>query len=165
VNKDLGSTMDAEGDGGKLNEVARMKVVVHVRGVSVPVQCGDGSQNIRWLATVALFRMNPQFGLTFGVPRGVRLEDGSALDMEGIVAELLTNDSQVWVVLPGMQTASHHHPYIAHNNVTLFSEGQSNPRFSIKHAKVSLLVHFHEDRRTVRGVCVKSFERGLTPLF
>eukprot|EP01028_Stygiella_incarcerata_P000029 TRINITY_DN10054_c0_g1_i2.p2 TRINITY_DN10054_c0_g1~~TRINITY_DN10054_c0_g1_i2.p2 ORF type:complete len:103 (-),score=31.26 TRINITY_DN10054_c0_g1_i2:794-1102(-) len=92
--------MEDDENVAKSNGVQRMKVVVHVRGVSVPVQCGDGSQSIRWLATVALFRMNPQFGISFGVPRGVRLEDGTPLDMEGIVADLLTNDSQVWVILP-----------------------------------------------------------------
>ncbi len=75
-----------------------MRVSVHVRETTILVQCGDGTQKVRWLASVGFARYDHNNGLELGQPRLVRTEDGAEVSMEGIVREALQDDGHVWVL-------------------------------------------------------------------
>jgi hypothetical protein len=77
-----------------------MKIRVCVRDKQITVQCGDGSsQDIQWLANVALCRYDSSYGVELGAPLGVRLEDGTNLKWASKIRDVLRNDHQVVVVL------------------------------------------------------------------
>merc|ERR1719335_1056580 len=80
--------------------MANMRVKVHVREKTFVVSCGDGGQRISWLANVGIVRYDEKTkGMELGVPRGVRLEDGTKLNMADIVCTRLKDMSDVWVML------------------------------------------------------------------
>ena len=79
-----------------------MKIVVHIKDKSIGVQCGEEAQQpIRWLGNVAIARYSTgaTMGMDLGAPKGVRLEDGTALDMDAPVSSCLKENAHVWVVL------------------------------------------------------------------
>merc|ERR1719327_2471834 len=83
--------------------VANMRVKVHVREKTFVVSCGDGGQRISWLANVGIVRYDEKTkGMELGAPRGVRLEDGTKLNMDDVVCTRLTDGADVWVVLKDM---------------------------------------------------------------
>ena len=83
-----------------------MKVNVHVREKSFVVHCGEGGQDVRWLCMVGVARFDPSFGDETGDPVGLRLEDGTVLDMGGSVAETLEDGTHVWVILDEPNSSS-----------------------------------------------------------
>eukprot|EP00741_Cyanophora_paradoxa_P000746 tig00000441_g719.t1 len=87
-----------------------MRIFVHVREKTIPVQCAEGQQRIRWLGNVGIARYDQHSGVELGVPKAIALEDGTLLDMNEVVNARLKDDSHVWVILrneevlaPGMQ--------------------------------------------------------------
>lgn len=77
---------------------------------------GDGSQQLRWLANVALCRYDSNNGihlgkhafhrcffvcnsLASGFPKGMRVESGQSLNLNHSIKESLKNEDQVWVLL------------------------------------------------------------------
>lgn len=56
----------------------------------------------RWLAEVAMMRFDNLSGMLTGLPRGLKFEDGSMLNMDGIVNEHIQDEAHVWVVLKGI---------------------------------------------------------------
>uniref|UniRef100_A0A0G4GV85 Par3/HAL N-terminal domain-containing protein n=1 Tax=Chromera velia CCMP2878 TaxID=1169474 RepID=A0A0G4GV85_9ALVE len=77
-----------------------MKVRVHVKERTFTVQCGPGSQRLRWLAHVAMARYDEKHhGMSLGQPLGVRLETGERPGMEESVASALEDGDDVWVLL------------------------------------------------------------------
>eukprot|EP00742_Colponemidia_sp_Colp-10_P007856 GILJ01008472.1.p1 GENE.GILJ01008472.1~~GILJ01008472.1.p1 ORF type:complete len:114 (+),score=8.89 GILJ01008472.1:61-402(+) len=76
-----------------------MKVFVHVREKTFLVHCGDGGQKLRWLANVGVARYDKTLGMELGLPRGIRFEDGTRLDMADVVNAKLQEDDHVWVLL------------------------------------------------------------------
>ena len=83
----------------RLDSRLGMKVHVHVREKSFVVHCGEGEQDVRWLCMVGVARFDPSFGDETGDPVGLRLEDGTVLDMGGSVAETLEEGTHTWVIL------------------------------------------------------------------
>ena len=68
------------------------KVNVHVRDQEFPIFCGQGSQRIRWLADVALYRYENFMGtgVVTGLAQGLRFENGDLIDMEERINQKLT---------------------------------------------------------------------------
>merc|ERR1719352_1748415 len=82
---------------------ANMRIKVHVREKTFVVSCGDGGQRISWLANVGIVRYDEKTkGMELGAPRGVRLEDGTKLNMDDVVCTQLNDGADVWVVLKDM---------------------------------------------------------------
>mmetsp|Transcript_11256 Transcript_11256/g.18661 ORF Transcript_11256/g.18661 Transcript_11256/m.18661 type:complete len:151 (-) Transcript_11256:11-463(-) len=85
--------------------VANMRVKVHVREKTFVVSCGDGGQRISWLANVGIVRYDEKTkGMELGAPRGVRIEDGTKLNMDDIVCTRLQDGADVWVILKDLMT-------------------------------------------------------------
>lgn len=49
---------------------------VHLRDSMVVVHCGQGSQKIKWLADVAIHRLDDDFGMETGLPKEIRFKSG-----------------------------------------------------------------------------------------
>merc|ERR1719465_45768 len=95
--------------------VANMRVKVHVREKTFVVSCGDGGQRVSWLANVGIVRYDEKTkGMELGAPRGVRLEDGTKLNMDDVVCTQLNDGADVWVVLKDTITTK----YDAQHDVT-----------------------------------------------
>eukprot|EP00274_Cyanoptyche_gloeocystis_P007138 CAMPEP_0196665834 /NCGR_PEP_ID=MMETSP1086-20130531/62728_1 /TAXON_ID=77921 /ORGANISM="Cyanoptyche gloeocystis , Strain SAG4.97" /LENGTH=73 /DNA_ID=CAMNT_0042002789 /DNA_START=87 /DNA_END=305 /DNA_ORIENTATION=+ len=73
-----------------------MKIFVHVKEKTILVQCGDGTQRIRWLGNVGIARYDSHNGLELGIPKGVALEDGTLMDMNQQINTRLADDQHVW---------------------------------------------------------------------
>jgi hypothetical protein len=84
----------------------------------IDVQCGEGTQTLKWLAAAALCRYDSNFGIhlgifsqqdrehsfinamfDIGVPRGLRLEDASPLTMSAAIKDTLRDGTQVFLLL------------------------------------------------------------------
>lgn len=77
-----------------------IKILVHVREKTFVVSTGDGGQKIRWLAHVGIARYDERtHGAELGTPRGMRLEDGTRLNMDDIICSRLKSGANVWVLL------------------------------------------------------------------
>eukprot|EP00727_Mastigamoeba_balamuthi_P011725 m51a1_g7175 hypothetical protein (87) ;mRNA; r:71918-72539 len=72
-----------------------MRVIVHVREKAIPVQCGEGSQRIKWLGHVGIARYEASIEL--GVPKLVKTEGGNVLEMNAIIKDTLKDEQHVWV--------------------------------------------------------------------
>jgi len=53
------------------------------------------------LAEVAVLRYDSSCGMLTGLPRGLRFEDGSILNLDDIVNEHIQEEAHVWVILKG----------------------------------------------------------------
>mmetsp|Transcript_41663 Transcript_41663/g.117776 ORF Transcript_41663/g.117776 Transcript_41663/m.117776 type:complete len:143 (-) Transcript_41663:238-666(-) len=81
-------------------KASNTRIRVHVRERTFVVSCGDAGQRISWLANVGIVRYDDRTkGMELGVPRGVRLEDGTLLDMDDVICSRLVDGSDVWVLL------------------------------------------------------------------
>ena len=76
-----------------------MKIHVHIRDQTFEVECGQGRQRVQWLGDVAVHRYEHFFGVNTGVCRALRFEDGSPIDVHGIISDKLPEETHVWVVL------------------------------------------------------------------
>ena len=81
-----------------------MRVVIHVRDKVIPVECGEGTQKISWLANVGLARFDSNFGRSLGAPRGVQKEGGVNCDMNARIVDTLERDQHVFVLLSDLAT-------------------------------------------------------------
>merc|ERR1712032_1001613 len=80
--------------------VANLRIRVHVREKTYTVSCGDGGQRISWLANVGIVRYDDKTkGMELGPPRGVRLKNGTSLNVDDVVCVRLTDGEEVWVLL------------------------------------------------------------------
>ena len=77
----------------------RLRINVHVRDKTISVQCGEGVQRAKWLGHVGIARYATAADL--GVPQGIRMENGTLLDMEKPINEQLPDDEHVWILLRG----------------------------------------------------------------
>ena len=64
-----------------------MHVLVHIGAKAVLVSVGDGDQPVRWLANVGVARHDEQQGRSLGVPIGVKIDNGTMLNMQDSIAE------------------------------------------------------------------------------
>ena len=65
------------------------------------VHCGTGNQKLRWLSDVALHRYDPECCLDTGLMAEMRFENGVQLSPEGMIADELTDDVHIYLVLLG----------------------------------------------------------------
>ena len=77
-----------------------MRVHLHLRDKTIAVECGDGQQCVRWLASVAVARYDDQFGKSLGTPTAVQKEGGVTCDMNERVCDVLENNQHVFIVIP-----------------------------------------------------------------
>jgi len=64
-----------------------MHVLVHIGAKAVLVSVGEGDQPVRWLANVGVARHDEQQGRSLGVPIGVKIDNGTMLNMQDSIAE------------------------------------------------------------------------------
>lgn len=76
-----------------------MKIYLHVRDKTIAVECGDGSQKVRWLANVGVARYDDTFGKALGAPRGLQKEGGTQCNMEDRITDCLEKDQHCFVIL------------------------------------------------------------------
>lgn len=76
-----------------------MRVVVHVREKVIPLQCGDGTQQVMWLGNAAMIHYDATFGKKFGPPVSIRKEGGVQCDLEARVCDVLDDNQHVFVTL------------------------------------------------------------------
>ncbi|CAJ1015480.1 hypothetical protein, conserved [Leishmania lindenbergi] len=76
-----------------------MKIVVHVREKIIPLQCGDGTQEVVWLGNAALIHYDASFGKRFGPPVLIRKEGGVPCDLGARVCDVLEDGQHVFVTL------------------------------------------------------------------
>jgi hypothetical protein len=78
-------------------------VLAHVRDRIVPVHCGFGTQQVLWLAHVAIARFGEEDGgdcqgwKELGVPTKVLRDDKRELRLTDIICEVLKTRSHVYV--------------------------------------------------------------------
>jgi hypothetical protein len=76
-----------------------MYLMVHVKNKCIPVSCGEGHQQAKWLAHVGVARYDDTQGRSLGLPVGIRLENGTILGGTQTLSEAGLKDMQhVWVV-------------------------------------------------------------------
>ena len=86
-----------------------LNLLVHVKNKCIAISCGEGQQPVRWLANVGTARYDAGQGRSLGAPVGVRLEDGTPVDLSSSIAEAGLSDMQhVWIVhkQPGLSSAT-----------------------------------------------------------
>ncbi|AYU75525.1 hypothetical protein, conserved [Leishmania donovani] len=76
-----------------------MKITVHVREKIIPLQCGDGTQQVVWLGSAAMIHYDASFGKRFGPPVSIRKEGGVQCDFEARVCDVLEDGQHVFVTL------------------------------------------------------------------
>ena len=75
-----------------------MKIFVHIKDKLFTIHCGDGAQSIRWLGDVAIFRYSDNYAMGIGISYGMRLENGSTMDMKMAINEVLQDQQHVWLL-------------------------------------------------------------------
>ncbi|CAD2221165.1 hypothetical protein AGDE_02002 [Angomonas deanei] len=76
-----------------------MKVFVHVREKVIPLQCGDGTQDISWLGNAAMVFYDSTMGKRFGSPVAIRKEGGVTCDPVDRVCDVLEDGQHVFAEL------------------------------------------------------------------
>lgn len=76
-----------------------MKIFVHLKDRLFTVNCGEGAQSIRWLGDVAIFRYSGEkYAMPTGITYGMRLENGSTMDINMAINEVLQDHQHVWLL-------------------------------------------------------------------
>ena len=75
-----------------------MKIIVHIKDKVFTVSCGEGAQVIRWLGDVAIFRYTDNNAMGIGLHFGMKLENGSIIDIEVPINEVLVDMQHVWIM-------------------------------------------------------------------
>lgn len=86
-----------------------MIVNVHIKEKTIPVKCGPATQNVLWLAHVALTRYSPKktnFGLKLGIPSAIQRDNGEIINPEAIIKDSVEEEEHIWVVLGDEQVQS-----------------------------------------------------------
>lgn len=76
-----------------------MRVHLHVRDKVIAVECGDGSQQVRWLGHVGVARYDDQFGKSLGAAKGVQKEGGVICEPTDRICDALEHDQHCFVIL------------------------------------------------------------------
>lgn len=75
-----------------------MKIEVYVKDKVFTINCGTGSQKLRWLAEVGALKYDPNSMMKVGEPKGIRLEDGTMLNLNDRISDRLYDNIRVWVL-------------------------------------------------------------------
>lgn len=76
-----------------------MRIFVHVREKIISVQCGEGSQEVIWLANAAMTHYDKTMGKRFGPPTAIRKEGGVVCDPTAQIRAVLKEDQHVFAEL------------------------------------------------------------------
>ena len=76
----------------------KMKIEVYVKDAVFTVNCGNGSQRLRWLAEIGALNYDKNAMKTTGEPKLLKLEDGNVLNMNDRIGEKLYDNARVWVL-------------------------------------------------------------------
>ncbi|CUG91323.1 Hypothetical protein, putative [Bodo saltans] len=76
-----------------------MRVHLHVRDKVIAVECGDGSQQARWLGHVGVARYDDNFGKSLGAAKGVQKEGGVICEPTERICDVLEHDQHCFVIL------------------------------------------------------------------
>ena len=76
-----------------------MRVYVHVRDKIIPLECGSGTQQVRWLGNVGVARYDETFGRRLGAAIGVQKEGGTLCEPTDRVCDVLGDQQHCFVVL------------------------------------------------------------------
>ena len=71
------------------------------------VSVGEGTQTLRWLANAGLCRYDSNCGIHLGFAKGLRLEDGTILNMSNTIKERLKENDSVYVILSRDEDGEH----------------------------------------------------------
>ena len=83
-------------------DYARVMIIfVHLKDQIFEIECGGGRQRVQWLGDVAVHRYQLFMGIDLGPCEGLRLEEGTLLNMSTTIADSLPNETHVWVLLKG----------------------------------------------------------------
>lgn len=80
-----------------------MKVYVHVRGSVIPLECGDGTQEVSWLGNAAMVHVDRTFGKRFSTPTAIKKDGGVRCNPTALVCETLDNNQHVFVEFAGSE--------------------------------------------------------------
>ena len=89
-----------------------MHVLVHIGAKSVLVSVGEGDQPVRWLANVGVARHDEQQGRSLGVPIGVKIDNGTMLNMQDSIAESGLTEVRAPAHTPHRHTATQPTPAV-----------------------------------------------------
>ena len=68
-----------------------MKIIIHLKEKVFTVSCGEGAQLIRWLGDVSIFRYTENSAMGLGLNFGMKLENGSIIDIDMPINEVLVD--------------------------------------------------------------------------
>jgi hypothetical protein len=75
-----------------------MKIEVYVKNNVYTINCGVGSQKIRWLVEAACLKYDRNILFTTGLPKFIKLEDGSQINLNDRISDRLQDNARVWAV-------------------------------------------------------------------
>ena len=75
-----------------------MKIEVYVKDSVYTINCGNGSQKLRWLAEMGGLKYDNNAMQMTGEPKILKLEDGTILNMNDRISEKLYDNARVWVL-------------------------------------------------------------------
>lgn len=75
-----------------------MKIEVYVKDSVYTINCGNGSQKLRWLAEMGALKYDNNAMQMTGEPKILKLEDGTILNMNDRISEKLYDNARVWVL-------------------------------------------------------------------
>lgn len=76
-----------------------MIIFVHLKDQIFEIECGGGRQRVQWLGDVAVHRYQLFLAVDLGPCEGLRLEEGTLLNMSNTIADSLPPETHVWVLL------------------------------------------------------------------
>ena len=76
-----------------------MRVHLHVRDKTIAVECGPGTQRIKWLANIGVARYDDSFGRSLGAPQALQKEGGVMCDPNNRIIDELGPEQHAFVVL------------------------------------------------------------------
>lgn len=79
-----------------------MRIFVHIREKNIALQCGNGEQNVIWLANAAMVFYNDAVKQRRGSPTAVRKESGAICDPNARVCDVLKDEQHVFVEVEGL---------------------------------------------------------------
>ena len=74
-----------------------MKIEVYLKNNVYTINCGVGSQKVRWLLEAATLKYDQNIMFTTGIPKYAKLEDGSQINLNDTINEKLQDKARIWV--------------------------------------------------------------------
>ena len=75
-----------------------MKIQVYIKNNVYTINCGNGSQKIRWALQAAALKYDKNALFTTGLPKFGKLNDGSQLNLNDRISDRLQDNASIWAV-------------------------------------------------------------------